>query len=264
MNGITLNIEHFPVILALVNYTYQLPILLYHRVVNETSAIGRHKLYVKEKQFRRQMQWLSDNGYQTLTFRDLEHLPAQDGNNKKVILTFDDGYADNYSIMFPILKEFGFKAVIFLVTGLKWNEWGTAEGEPTLDLLNTQQVHEMDAYGIEFGGHTQHHIDMKESSEAIQRKEINGCFKDLEELLDKKPVSFSYPFGAYNEDTLKLIGESAFSFGITTIFGPEEWTQDELRIRRIEIGPKTNMMSFRRKVSGRYLQTNRLNYYINR
>ena len=152
--------------------------------------------------------------------------------------------------------------MIFLVTGYKNNEWSINEGEPVVDLMTADQLREMDTYGIEFGGHTQHHVDLKESSTAVQRKEIEGCYKDLEQLFGKKPLSFSYPFGAYNNDTLKFMSESGFSFGITTIFGPEEWTQDKLRIRRIEVSPKTTMMSFKHKVSGRYLQTNWLNYYL--
>ena len=129
--------------------------------------------------------------------------------------------------------------------------------------MTTQQLHEMNAYGIEFGGHTQHHTDLKESSVEVQRKEINGCFNDLEQLFGKKPLSLSYPFGAYNDDTLKLMAESGFSFGLTTIFGPKEWSEDRLRIRRIEVSPKTTISSFKRKVSGRYGPKKEiLNYFL--
>src|SRR5437868_1174531 len=115
---------------------YQLPILLYHRVVNESCTIGKIKIYVWEKAFRKQMQWLKDNNYQTITFSDLDGLKPGESLEKKIILTFDDGYYDNYSIAFPILKEFAFKAVIYLVTDYKRNEWNAKEGEPVIELMD--------------------------------------------------------------------------------------------------------------------------------
>ena len=229
-----------------------LPVLLYHRVVNGKSPIGRHKTYVSERNFRNQMQWLKRNNYQTITFRDLEKSDGESRNPKKVILTFDDGYADNYSILFPILKEFGFKAVIFLVTGYTRNEWSIREGEPALDLMTREQIREMDAYGIEFGGHTQHHVDLKLASEDTNRKEILGCFSDLESLLGKKPLTFSYPFGAYNEYSMRMMPDSGFKFAVTTIFGAQDWKQNRFCINRNEVRPKTTMFSFKHKVSGRY------------
>ena len=232
--------------------TYQLPILLYHRVVNETSVIGKHKLHVWEKNFRKQMQWLKDNDYQTITFRDLEAKEKEGNLNKKVILTFDDGYSDNYSILFPILKEFGFTAVIFLVTGCKQNDWSLAEGEPAIKLMNRAQIHEMALYGIEFGCHTQHHVDLKRSNKALQETEIIGSMIDVEMNTGRKPISFSYPYGAYNDETLKAVKQAGFKYGITTIFGPDDWKEDLFRIKRIEVRPKTGMLNFIRKVSGTY------------
>ena len=231
---------------------YQLPILLYHRVVNSTCRIGKHKTYVWESAFRKQMQWLKDNGYQTITFSDLDALPANADPGKKIIITFDDGYTDNYTIAFPILKEFGFKAVIYLVTGYKCNEWNLHEGEPALELMSKEQILEMQNYGIEFGGHTRHHVDLKNSTADKQREEVTGCFNDVATITGKKPLSFAYPYGAYNNDTLKVLAQSGFKYGITTIFGPHNWPEDLLRIRRIEVRPKDGLFAFRRKASGRY------------
>jgi len=239
---------------------FQIPVLLYHRVINSSSVKGKHKIYLDEKKFRGQLTWLTQNEYSTITFRDLDKQNPVSG--KKVILTFDDGYYDNYSILFPILKEYDFTAVIFLVTGMKQNEWGIKQGEPALNLLNKDQVREMSDYGIEFGAHTQHHIDLKNTPIEQQREEISGCFADVENLSGIKPISFSYPFGAYNDDTLKLVKESGFRYGITTIFGPPRWEDDAYRIRRLEISPKTSMLSFARKASGRYFSTNWLSYFL--
>ena len=234
---------------------YQLPILLYHRVVNNTCTIGKHKIYVWEEAFRKQMQWLKDNNYQTITFSDLEALPLGTNLSKKIIITFDDGYTDNYTIAFPILKEFGFRAVIYLVTDCRRNEWNLHEGEPVLELMSKDQLLEMQNYGIEFGGHTRHHVDLKNSPPDKQHAEIAGCYNDLEELTGCKALSFAYPYGAYNDETLKMVAQAGFKYGITTIFGPHNWPEDLMRIRRIEVRPRDGLFAFRRKASGRYFNS---------
>jgi peptidoglycan/xylan/chitin deacetylase (PgdA/CDA1 family) len=244
--------------------SYQIPVLLYHRVIPKTAVIGKHKLHVWEDQFRKQMQWLKDNDYQTITFRDLAAGKSNGTSKKQIILTFDDGYEDNYQTLFPILKEHGFNAVIFLVTACKQNNWSIAQGEPALDMMSAAQIKEMDAYGIEFGGHTQYHIDLKNADTTKQQQEISGCYNDLIQLLGKKPVSFSYPYGAYNDDTFALVKKAGFSYAVTTIFGPAVFAENPLCIRRLEVRPKSGLFNFMRKASGRYFRTNFFNFFFTR
>ncbi len=231
---------------------YQLPILLYHRIINTHSKIGKHKLYVHDKDFRMQMQFLKDHGYETITFKDIDTVTPE----KKVILTFDDGYEDNYTILFPILKEFGFTCVIYLVTKHTRNEWAIKEGEPELHMLSKERIREMSDYGIEFGGHTRTHIDLKNCKKEKLVDEIAGCKKDVEEITGKSCISFAYPFGAHNEETLQAVRDAGYKYGISTIFGPANWKEDPMRIRRIEVRPSTSVSSFKRKVSGHYYEKN--------
>ena len=251
---------------------YQIPILLYHRVVNSSCKIGKHKIYVSEKKFREQMRYLKDNGYETITFEKLAAgiNDSKAGNKvnsltsqsyKKIILTFDDGYEDNYTILFPILKEFGFTAVIFLITKLSFNEWAIKEGEPHLNMLTHEMIREMSDYGIEFGGHTRTHPDLKKISEEKLYDEIVGCKKDIEEITGKQCISFAYPYGAYNEKILYIVKKTGYKYGITTIFGPKNIHEDNMRIRRIEVRPNTTFFSFKRKVSGRYYEKSIYNLF---
>ena len=240
---------------------YRIPILLYHRVVNEQCKTGKHKIYVAEKQFRRQMSFLKDNGYRTLTFRDLLPDAPSSSQNPSVILTFDDGYEDNYTVLFPILKEFGFKAVIYLVTGKRTNEWAVKEGEPDLKMMTREMIHDMSNYGIEFGGHTRNHVDLKKTLPEKFHDEIAGCKQDVEAMTGKPCLSFAYPFGAHNEAVESAVNEAGYPFGISTIFGPVDWRSDLMKIRRIEVRPRTTLCSFRRKVSGRYHEKNIFNFF---
>src|ERR1700744_5989671 len=104
------------------NNQYQPPILIYHRVVKKRNDAGLHNIFILEKKLREQFNYLKKNNFKTTTFRDLTHHKPKP-EEKKVVLTFDDGYADNYTLLFPLLKEYGFTAVVFLVTREKVNTW---------------------------------------------------------------------------------------------------------------------------------------------
>jgi peptidoglycan/xylan/chitin deacetylase (PgdA/CDA1 family) len=238
---------------------YALPILLYHRIVNDQSILGKHKIYVHEKKVRKQMQFLKEEGYQTITFQDVHKHTSFE---KKIIITLDDGYEDNYTLLFPILKEFGFKAVIYLVTRQTHNAWALAEGEPKLSLLSHPMIKEMAAYGIEFGGHTCHHVDLKNTPEEKIKEEIADCKKDVESITQTPCISFAYPFGAHHKDVEKTVKEAGYSYGITTLFGPEKMNEDLMRIKRIEIRPSDSLTRFKYKASGYYFQQSYLKHLL--
>ena len=243
--------------------SYSLPVLLYHRVVNNQSKTGKHKLYVFENKFRQQMQFLKERGYTTLTFDDLNSSKLSSSTlEKKIILTFDDGYEDNYTILFPILKEFGFTAVIYLVTGQAYNAWALAEGEPQLNMMSHHMIREMSEYGIEFGGHTRTHANLKNTSAKLLSDEIAGCKTDVEKITGKSCISFAYPFGAHNETVEKVVRNAGYKYGISTIFGPQIMKEDLMRIRRIEIRPCDSLARFKYKASGFYFQKSYLNYLL--
>ncbi len=230
---------------------FDLPVLMYHRVVNKRSEAGHHNIYVKRKNIIKHFTFLKNKGYQTITFKELSVNPNMD-ITKKVILTFDDGYMDNYTLLFPLLQDFGFKAVIFLVTQLKRNEWGIVEGEPVLSLMDSEHIKEMDAYGIEFGGHTQTHPDLSTLAEKEIKQQVIGCKKDIEGIINKEVISFAYPFGGFNDQVMRITAEAGYKYGISTNKGPKNFKENLMQIRRIEVSCKTTFFSFKRKVSGHY------------
>jgi peptidoglycan/xylan/chitin deacetylase (PgdA/CDA1 family) len=231
---------------------HNLPILLYHRVVQSKKEVGKHKIYVFENQLKAELEYLKQNNFETITFEKLSQLPANADLQKKVILTFDDGYEDNYRLLFPLLKQYNFTAVIYLVTQLQRNEWGIKEGEPVCNLLTLNQIKEMQDYGIEFGGHTQHHIALNETTEQIAKNEIEFCQADVEKITGKKMLSFCYPFGGINQTVKKIMHQSNIPFAVATNTGAVNWATDKHQIRRLEIRPNEALGSFKNKVSGYY------------
>ena len=232
----------------------QLPVLLYHRVIKKNSEHGRHRIHIYEKQFIKQLEFLKKNGYKTLTFSDLEFYRTMDPRTPKVIITFDDGYEDNYNVVFPLLKKYNFNAVIFLVSRLNRNEWGISEGEPSFNLLSDEQIKEMSTYGIEFGSHTMTHQDLLKLTVEDQIKEIKQSKIDIEAVTGKPVISFAYPFGGLNESIKSIVNDAGYKYGISTNTGCYEINEDLMQIRRIEVSHKTSLPAFKWKASGKYFK----------
>lgn len=238
---------------------YEMPIIMYHRVVDSPDEVGVHGTYVTKEVFKKHMQLLKDNGYRTVTFKELaeDHLLTKrfDKGNKFVVLTFDDGYEDNYRVMFPILKEFGAKAVIFLLSESKYNEWDVNNPhnpEKRFDLMSEEQVKEMAAYGVEFGAHTKTHPYLSSLPIEAAREQIVQCKQKLEQTYGQPFITFAYPYGDLNDEVKSEVRKAGFTFAVSTDSGEINVDSDLFQIRRIGIFPRNSMLTFRRKISGYY------------
>ncbi|WP_027939807.1 polysaccharide deacetylase family protein [Anaerobiospirillum succiniciproducens] len=238
---------------------YEMPIIMYHRVVDSPDEVGVHGTYVTKELFKKHMQLLKDNGYRTVTFKELaeDHLLTKrfDKGNKFVVLTFDDGYEDNYRVMFPILKEFGAKAVIFLLSESKYNEWDVNNPhnpEKRFDLMSEEQVKEMAAYGVEFGAHTKTHPYLSSLPIEEAREQIVQCKQKLEQTYGQQFITFAYPYGDLNDEVKYEVRQAGFTFAVSTDSGEINVDSDLFQIRRIGIFPRNSMLTFRRKISGYY------------
>ena len=223
----------------------EIPVLMYHRIATDKNDIGKEGIYVFRNKFEAQMQYLKDNGYKTITFKEYKGY-----EDKTVIITFDDGYEDNYKIAFPILKKYGFKAVIFLVANETYNRWDSHE--PRQQLLKKEQILEMKNYGIEFGAHTLTHCDFTKVEEKIANKEIVESKTMLENILQEKIISFAYPFGRFNKNIEHIVEKAGYKFGLATNKGSFFIDDNLFAIRRIQVFPSTSIFSFISKISGTY------------
>ena len=191
------------------------PILLYHHVlpVNENAS----QYAVTVDQFKTQMVWMQENGYRTIKVQDMvdaihvgKLLP-----NKPFIITFDDGNVDIYNYAYPILKDLGFTATMYLI-----EEAVGDYGNFSVDI-----IHELADAGWEFGSHTKNHANLNTCADRTD--EICGSRDHLIEMLQIPIQSIAYPFGIEN-DREKTI---AFGCGYTSGAGLGSFTihtQDRL------------------------------------
>lgn len=237
------------------NKKYEIPIFMYHRIIKQQEEEGIYGTYVYEKELEKQFNYIKDKGYTPIVFEDIEK-GILEKNSKYVVLTFDDGYLDNYTILFPMLKKYSFKAVIYPVTGERYNRWDcerVAGAEKKLQLMNWEQMREMSESGvIEFGGHTVTHCNLNEISENEAKTEIKKCKEELEEKLEKKILSFAYPYGFFNEKHEKMVEETGYKYGIATDSGTADFFENLYHIRRIGIFSKDDIKKYEKKIKGNY------------
>ncbi|BEP01417.1 polysaccharide deacetylase family protein [Fusobacterium nucleatum] len=201
---------------------YDVPVIMYHRVINNPENEGVYGTYVYEDMFKKHLQYLKDKNYTVITFKDLDKIGWRnrfEKGKKYIILTFDDGYKDNYDLAFPILKEFNFKATIFLMGSLTYNEWDVkAGGERKFSLMSVEMIKEMQDYGIEFGAHTFNHPKINTLSNEEIEHQIVDVKKPLEEKIGKEIITFAYPYGILNDYAKEMAKKSRLYFRLSNRF----------------------------------------------
>jgi peptidoglycan/xylan/chitin deacetylase (PgdA/CDA1 family) len=214
-----------------------------------------NRLRVKPVEFDKQLNWLKNNGWVSMTMAELaesENIPK-----KTVVLTFDDGYADNYINAFPLLKKHDMKATIYIVVNRHNKDWSTdKDTNRKSDELNNEQMltHKMilemlDSNIIEIGSHTVSHANLTKLSEEQKRYEISESKKYIENEYGIECKSFAYPFGFFDDKDVKIARESGYTSAVTTINGYHNFDNiDKFLIKRVMISGRQSMFDFMLKI----------------
>lgn len=200
---------------------------MYHRVLPEEEVTGDVKpgMFVTPATFRRHLGYLADQH----AVINLEELAAWSHGQRSFdrvpcVITFDDGWGDNYVHAFPLLRQHGLTATIFLATGLI--------GRPKM--LTWEQVREMETAGMHFGSHTVTHPVLTHLPEPAIREELSESRERLRREVARPSRWFCYPKGAYNAAALRVAREY-YAGALCTEEGPVAQGDDLHRIRRISV-----------------------------
>jgi peptidoglycan/xylan/chitin deacetylase (PgdA/CDA1 family) len=214
-------------------------ILMYHSVADNDIFFT-----INPTDFEKQMLYLHTNNYNVVSLENFLN-GFKDGFFKKdtVVITFDDGYADNFSNAFPILKKYNFPATIFLTTGRIGKNY-EVRGVP-LDYLNWSQIKEMYNSGlVDFEPHTVNHLKLNSLDKSKQHEEIVESKKMIEKNLNKECRAFAYPYGLYDRDTISILKQSGFMLSFTTQKGLVNLKNNLLELPRNMISREISMSSF--------------------
>lgn len=217
--------------------------LMYHEVVEVEERARQVRrtnpaYTVTVGRFREQMAWLAGNGYRALSLDDL--LDPACRLEKSVVITFDDGWENNYTHALPILREFGLTATIFVVTGFI--------GTP--GYLSWDQLRELANSGVSIQSHTVSHRPLKELSDAEVVEELAASKRILEEQLGMRVDFVSMPQGSWNRRILAAARAAGYRGVCTSEPGIGHSLGTPAVFGRINIVDTCNLSLYARLVEG--------------
>jgi len=224
-----------------------LRILFYHRVADadDPLAIAPHR-------FAGQMDLLSTEGYRVIDVVDAAARLARGERNEKVVaLSFDDAYKDVADHALPVLEKHGFRATVFVATGV-------AEGSATFSWYRSQppvlqwpEIVALDrGSALSFEAHSITHPDLRAVDGGSAEREIAGSKAALEERLGRAVTAFCYPAGLYGERERQLVEKAGYRAATTCEPGANVPRCDPLTLRRIAVDGSDRLSDFDAKLRG--------------
>jgi peptidoglycan/xylan/chitin deacetylase (PgdA/CDA1 family) len=200
------------------------PVFLFHRVSSLPATANWPQLYVAPPAFSAAVANLKGSGARSLHLDEvLEPARTQD---KRFVLTFDDGFVSALEHAGPVLAGLGFKAINFLVAdrlGMR-NEWDVDVDHTMEPLMDVGQVRDWLSLGHDIGAHTLTHPHLDQISLTQAREEICASKKKLEDTFGREVRHFAYPYGGFTPPVMDLVREAGFATACTTVedlAGPE-------------------------------------------
>lgn len=201
-----------------------IPVLNYHLIEDNV----RNPLALSNQDFEKQMAYLQEKGYSSITPDQLvAHLKAGAPlPDKPILITFDDGYRDNYVNAYPIMKKYGFTGTVFLITDVVGHDnW----------YLDWDQVREMHKGGFVFGSHTLSHVSLTAVTPDEAFHQLIRSKEGIEWRLDAPVKYFAYPTGTYSDEIQELVKKSGYEGAFTVDFGRVSLKSDVYALERIPI-----------------------------
>lgn len=239
---------------AAIGTKQSVPVLMYHHLLSEKdgSKYNANDIVTFAEDFERQLGWLKENGYQSISpaqlvawFYDGAAIPE-----KAVMLTFDDGYMSNFIYGYPLLKQYGFSAVIFSVTG--------KIAEQTVN-FNPNQINMLDAASMQAGSdvfyyashthnlHTLHgkHSALVDADAALVQQDLKESFAALQAFSSADVTVFSYPYGNYSDAVIDLLKQNGVQLAFRADKGTLTRDSNPYALPRFPVSHKISFETFK-------------------
>lgn len=216
---------------------YDIPVLMYHSITDNDKRIFK----VTKDNFYEQMKYLKDNGFSVLSMDEVyDHLKNHKSfKDKSIAITFDDGYKDNYDNAYPILKEFGINATIFVVTDYL----------DSSAYLSVDEIKEMQLNNIDIESHTTNHAKLDKLTEIDRINTLKDSKTYINEVLNKDVKYIAYPYGRCNKEVVRDAYLEGYKMSFTTKSGHATGRDDLNQLKRVMISGYMNIDRFKKIVN---------------
>jgi peptidoglycan/xylan/chitin deacetylase (PgdA/CDA1 family)/glycosyltransferase involved in cell wall biosynthesis len=222
------------------------PILMYHAIGSLGEPASTYIL--PAHRFAAQMKWLKRLGYRPISLTEFlsYHRERRLVPERSVVITFDDGYQDNYTLAHPILQQHSIPVTIFLVTSYigQSNQWDEKKHLTGRALLSWQQVMELMANGLQFGSHSCSHPVLTALARSQVVDEITLSRRELESKLGVPAGVFSYPYGEFDDSIDALVRQAGYEGACTIETGLNTLNTSPFSLRRTEIQGTDSLFRF--------------------
>ncbi len=216
------------------NYGFclKVPVVIYHHIQPQANAVVNKQtsLSVDNGYFDKQMAYLNQNGYTTIFAQDLANaLTTHSGlPGKNIVVTADDGYADHYTYLFPIIKKYNIKTSLLIASGLIGNPGFMTWGE----------VREMVGSGlVQLVDHTWSHYALGYGKKIDKIKyEIETGRAQIEQFTGQKTTTFGYPYGSFSNTAIQILQQDGFIGAFSTIGGFSQCDSFIMTLHRNHVG----------------------------
>lgn len=209
----------------------RIPILMYHYVeyVQDKGDTIRQSLAITPVTFSKQIETLLNAGYTFITARELGEMFDGKRNipDKPILITFDDGYRDFYTDVYPIIQKYHVKATVYVISGFIGYK----------NYMNEDQIMVIAASGlVDIGSHTVHHMGLANAPREEIKKELIESKKELETRISTPVVSFAYPDGRYDDMAVQEVSASGYTTAVATKQGIDIGPDNRFALVRIRPG----------------------------
>lgn len=224
----------------------RLPILMYHYVetLPPNADNIRRGLTVSPELFEQHLGYLQQHGYETVNSEQVYHaltvgapLPP-----KPIMLTFDDGYDTHYSIVFPLLRQYGMIGTFYVIT--------SALDHQRSGHMTWPQAVEMAQAGMEIAAHTKNHVELRGRTHDQLVYEVIGSIESITAYAGQRPFGFAYPVGRYDRNTLRFMATVGPIVATTTQNGLYISTDTMLTAPRLRITQNVTPYALGRMLNG--------------
>jgi peptidoglycan/xylan/chitin deacetylase (PgdA/CDA1 family) len=221
-------------------------IIMYHRIADDSDELA-----VSPERFRDQMALLASRGYTVLDVLSVGRGLAIGLPPRTIGLSFDDGFADVAEHALPVLEEYGFRATVFVATGVVSRRTAFSWYARQPPVLGWSEILDLDSRGIlRFEAHTVTHPDLRALDGAAAWAEIASSKEELEAHLAREVSCFAYPSGLFSDREGELVREAGYELAVTCEPGVNTATTDRFALRRRQIDARDTIVDFEAKIGG--------------